>query len=125
VTLGDSNTAGFIPGAASDGWPNYLSLISQGRFQLLNNAGVGGNTFAQARARIPADVVPYAPNGCTVMVGTNDIITGVSIATWQTNVRGIVGDLRAAGIAPVLCTLVPVSNSQKAGAVAEVQKWNA
>lgn len=119
VTLGDSITAGGAAGTQGDAWPKYAALISQQKFRVVKNAGVSGNTSAQARARIATDVLPHKPQGCTVLVGTNDIAMGVPMATWQENVQGIVAELRANGIAPVLITLPP-----RTGGAATLNLWN-
>lgn len=76
--------------------------------------GLPGDTSAGLLARIQADVIALAPDVCVVMIGANDWLTGVSIATFTANLRLIANKIIAAGIKLVLMT-----DNMNRGTVAE------
>ena len=115
VLLGDSITMFNAPSA--DGYLAYNgqayftwanAFLKQG-FQVVNYAGVSGNTTTQMLARVSTDVVAYSPGWCVVMGGTNDITTGVSSSTIISNLKSIYTALNNAGIRMVLLTILPDS----------------
>ncbi|MFB9647077.1 SGNH/GDSL hydrolase family protein, partial [Microbacterium terregens] len=116
VVFGDSHTASTGDAATTtlqnrcmDSYHFWASYYLDGGLTQVYNAGINGNTSAQALARIDADVIAKLPNGglCTVMLGTNDIIQGVTLATFQANMQAIVAALVANRIVPVLLTIPP------------------
>src|SRR3954467_5849216 len=94
VFLGDSITDG----------NTYPLLIKQALTQaglpapLLTNAGVGGDTAGQMLARLDRDVLPYQPSLVTISAGINDANQGISPATFESNIKGILDRLAAAHI---------------------------
>jgi lysophospholipase L1-like esterase len=77
------------------------------RFTYLANAGVGGNTVAQMRARFATDVLPFQPEAILFMAGTNSITTGISFAGMADvldDYEWIVQQSLANGIIPILVT---------------------
>lgn len=130
IMLGDSITEGQYShtntpssqNAPPNNYANYDNPFStygfhlqemQGRYIL--NAGIGGNTTAQMLSRLAADVNKWFPDICSVMGGTNDIITDVPMATIQGNLNSIYNSLVANGTLPVLCTIPPIINSTASG----------
>jgi len=82
-----------------------------GPLNIVVNAGIGGNTSAQALARLDTDVIAFKPTFCRVMVGTNDIRYVQTAAAKDASVANIIQicqRLMDAGITPVLCTILPV-----------------
>lgn len=127
IALGDSVTAanlgvGGPVNAQTHGGRSYatlLGLLTNGRVDLIRNAGVPGNTTAQMLARLQSDVVAYAPDRCIVIGGTNDAPT-VPVATTIANLTAIWETLRANTIEPIACTIPP-----RADAKTEVARINA
>jgi len=105
IVLGDSIDAG-----TPTGWYHYYTL-QLGKIQQIRNAGIGGNTTTQMLARIQADVLDYAPDVVILGGFTNDTdpANGVSAATTRSNIKTMVGMVRAAGALPVLRTAPPIN----------------
>lgn len=104
-------------------WGNFFL---NGAFDLLNNAGVGGNTTAQMLARIQTDVIDHAPTWCVVFGGANDITQGVPAATTTANLASIYDQLRAGGIEVIACTAyrtATMDTAAEASALATVNEW--
>lgn len=94
VTIGDSRTA-----AGSDansyrdrGWFQWLNILLGQRLQLLNNAGVSGNTVAQMLARVDSDVLAYNPGWVFHYGFINDIQSGSNDST-KAFADGVIEDL--------------------------------
>jgi lysophospholipase L1-like esterase len=114
VYFGDSITAarGF------PGYADWAQFFSRGRYTgkaILGtaaaptgwNQGVVGNTTDQLIARIQ-NVINEAPKVVVILIGTNDIgASGKTAAYVTANLRTIINTLKAAGIAVVLCTILP------------------
>jgi lysophospholipase L1-like esterase len=66
------------------------------------NASVGGNKTADVLASLQTDVLALSPAVCVVMIGVNDWINGVPLATFKANLTSIVDQIQAKGIK---CTL--------------------
>jgi len=100
VFLGDSITDGFT----------YPTLVRQAfseggvRVPLFINGGVAGDVAAGMRTRISRDVFPYAPDVATVSVGINDVLRGVTLESYEPDVRSILEQLRARDIRTVILT---------------------
>lgn len=71
------------------------------------NKGVGSDTSAGVLARLAADVLANSPDVCVLMIGVNDWSLGIPVATYANNVRQIIGQLKAAGIRPVVLSTMP------------------
>lgn len=83
------------------------ALRKAGRFTVLANAGVGGNTVAQMRARLQTDVIALKPDAVLFMAGTNSIVDGITLpqmAAVMNDYEYIVQQLIAANIVPILVT---------------------
>ena len=107
----------------------YAALGSSRRsWDLIINAGVGGNTSDQILSRIPTDITPNPVDICVILSATwNDIGQEFSLATSITNVTASIDELLAAGILPVLCTPTPdgISDGTTARKVAMEQRRRA
>ena len=108
VALGDSLTAW-----PSTPWPNRLDAADS-KLQLVNNAGVPGNTTAQIRARLNRDVYPYNPDVLFVLGGTNDLGLGISGSAIIANLRAIIVGAKAHKITVILLVLPPEGYSSMA-----------
>lgn len=54
-------------------WAAHLNSRLDGRYQIINNAGIGGNTGAMMLARIQTDVLDFMPAEVWLNHGTNDV----------------------------------------------------
>lgn len=102
LALGDSLTHG--TGATPDtGYPTMLAGLSG--WQVVN-AGVPGDTSAQALERLPALLEEHQPALVLVSIGGNDLLRRLPEADLRANLQRICARARAAG-AQVLLIAVP------------------
>jgi lysophospholipase L1-like esterase len=92
VALGDSYTIG--TGVSTDArWPNQLVSALEGRVALELVANLGANGYSSAdllRDELP-QLADLQPGFVTILIGVNDVVRGVSIDTYRTNVQQILG----------------------------------
>jgi acyl-CoA thioesterase-1 len=103
VALGDSLTAG--PGLRdSETYPALLQerIRAAGLPHMVMNAGVSGDTTADALARLDRALVPRA-TVLIVALGANDGLRGVSIAQIEANLGAIIDRARARNLRVLLC----------------------
>ena len=105
--VNDPDTGTKVYAYKNTGYFGWVQTLMGHRFHLLRNAGVSGERSDQIRARIAAQVVPYAPEWCIVLAGTNDVLQSIAQATATANITGIYDDLLAAGIKVIACTIPP------------------
>lgn len=108
------------------GWWNWCNAFLGQRFNLVRNAGVGGNTTAQMLARINADVLAYASDWVMVEAGANDVANDVATATIQANLTAILDAIEDDGRRVVLMTLPPSSNystTARRTVLSQVNAW--
>ena len=114
LTLGDSITRAARPGVApGEGLAARLqaALRAEGMPAQVHNLGIGGERTDQALQRLERDVLSQRPHVVTIMYGTNDswVDPGKSASRlreeeYESNLRAIVRQLRAAGAQVVLMT---------------------
>jgi len=92
VCLGDSLTAGY--GATkpfkedkSKSYPAYLQ--KKANISVIN-AGVSGDTTAQALTRVDSDVLSENPEILIILLGANDFLQNIPIPTTQNNLQNII-----------------------------------
>jgi len=90
IAFGDSLTAGYGAGAGED-YPSRLATITGAD---VFNAGVSGDTTADALARLDSDVLSGNPRVVIVGLGGNDYLRGVPIETTEANLRTIVNRIQ-------------------------------
>ena len=93
LALGDSLTSGV--GASAD--TAYPTLLAARTGWNVINAGVSGNTSAQALERLPDLLQAHRPALVIVSIGGNDFLRRLSPETTRTNLRGIGEQARASG----------------------------
>lgn len=91
------------------GWFMHANMLMAGKFQLLNNAAIGGETTADMLARMTAHVLAYSPKFCLVMAGLNDCVAGTAAATTFANLRSMYTLCVNAGIVPIALTVLPLA----------------
>jgi hypothetical protein len=69
--------------------------------------GIGGQTTAQALQRLNHDVLIRGPRWTNVLLGTNDMIQTVPLATIQANLQSIYTQLHNAGSKVIAVTIPP------------------
>jgi lysophospholipase L1-like esterase len=105
VFLGDSITAQCL-------YTQYLENYFYTRYPHLrlnfHNAGVSGDTTADALARFDRDVAAYKPKYVTVLLGMNDgaakVFDPVLFEKYQADMRTLVAKIRGINATPVLIT---------------------
>lgn len=98
LALGDSLTAphGIKPG---EDWP---TLLGQKTGWVVINAGISGNTSAQALERLPALLDEHQPQLVLVSLGGNDMLRKLSQAQTVANLGRMLDLARASGAKAVL-----------------------
>ncbi len=94
VALGDSYTIGTSVGI-SDRWPNQLVAAVGERvpLELVANLGVNGYTSGDLiRDELPR-LAELQPGFVSILIGVNDVVRGISIDRYRTNVEQILGDV--------------------------------
>ena len=120
VMFGDSTTA-LRPGKIKS---VYTARVGEALAQVdptlrVANAGVGGNTTGDARARFERDVLACRPRIVVMQFGINDACvriykkppeteSRVSLADYEANLRAMIGQAREHGIKVVLMTTNPL-----------------
>lgn len=107
---GDSLTDG------SD-YPDYVvntlnTLFPQAGFEIMNSA-ICGNTAAQLRARLQADVLARKPDLVSICIGTNDCLGKRPVADYEADMEALVSDLERAGIKVLLVAPSPLGNPER------------
>ncbi len=99
----------FLGDSITDGW--RLNQYFTGKPYL--NRGISGQITGQMLGRMKADVIDLGPRAIVVLGGTNDLARGVPDATIRNNLEMIGTLAEAAGIAPILASILPVNDYHK------------
>lgn len=98
IAFGDSLTAGVGATPGND----YVSALSR-KFNLnVVNAGVSGDTTAEALRRLDRDVLSQDPNIVMILLGGNDALRNVSHEVTFQNLGTIIDRIQAQGAAVLL-----------------------
>lgn len=109
LALGDSLTFG--TGATPE--TSYPAVLGRLTGWNVINAGISGDTSAQALARLPALLQEHSPALVLVSIGGNDFLRRQSEVETRANVRRIC-ELSAAGGAQVLLVAIPAFSAAAA-----------
>ncbi|MDR0569158.1 MAG: GDSL-type esterase/lipase family protein [Spirochaetaceae bacterium] len=95
VCLGDSLTAGYGASVSGEDDPSksYPAYLQKKVTIPVVNAGVSGDTTADALARINRDALAKNPRIVIIELGGNDLFQGVSPATTKKNLQRIISGL--------------------------------
>ncbi len=107
VMLGDSLTAGYqLPPAAALPAAVQRALADKGVVVRMVNAGVSGDTTADALARYQFSVADLHPDLLVVALGANDFLNGLPPETARTNLAAILDRARADKLPAALMGIV-------------------
>ena len=120
VWHGDSITLGVRPGVVES--QTFAHLISTALGAAYVNTGIAGDTTTGMLARFNSAVVANAPDWVNLMVGENDQGAGISVATFESNLRAMIGLAIQNGIRVALMT---PNMSEQAPLQAVVPAYNA
>lgn len=96
----------FFGDSITDGWELNQYFVNKPFL----NRGISGQITGQMLGRLQADVIDLQPRAMLLLGGTNDLARDIDLATIQNNIQ-MMADLAAAhGIAPILASILPVSN---------------
>jgi lysophospholipase L1-like esterase len=95
VALGDSYTIGTAVAAVSERWPDQLVARLGDRLELVANLGVNGFTSRDVIESELPQVAALRPDVASLLVGVNDVVQGVSAATFEANAAAILDALVA------------------------------
>jgi len=101
VAFGDSLVVGF--GTTNKG--DFVSLLSQRIGIAIANAGRLGDTTGDALTRLQSDVIARQPKIVIVLLGGNDLLQSVPVATRVANITSIAQQIRATGATVILVGL--------------------
>ena len=92
VALGDSYTIGTSVGT-EERWPNQLveALGDRVPMELVANLGVNGYTSGDLIRHELPELGDLQPDFVTILIGVNDVVRGISIDRYRTNVQQILG----------------------------------
>jgi acyl-CoA thioesterase-1 len=110
LAFGDSLVAGYGL-AATDSFPAQLEhrLRSAHPQAQVLNAGVSGNTTADALGRLPRvlSALPARPDLAVVQIGANDVLRGIAPDRTRANLDAMLTEFARCGIPVLLATLEP------------------
>lgn len=104
-------------------WPTYAMLLSGGRFNLIQNMAIGGQTTDQFIARFATDVAPYSPNVVCLGSIENDIQAQTTVAHQHANIKQLTAMCRAIGAVPVWRSSMPHSTLAVHAPTAAYNAW--
>ncbi|MBO1582726.1 GDSL-type esterase/lipase family protein, partial [Bacillus sp. XF8] len=91
----------------SKGFFSWANVLLGSPFNVLNNAGIGGNRTDQMIARIDKDVLQYKPQYCFFMGGVNDISANITYEDLIANLENIYKILTQNNIVIITSTITP------------------
>ncbi len=99
VAIGSSSTQGIGASSPAKTYPSQLHALLQlalpgEKFEVIN-LGIGGETAKTTVARLRREIPRLSPDLVVWQVGTNDALTRVPVADYETTVRGALDFLKA------------------------------
>lgn len=120
LALGDSLTAGYGVKQGED----YPSQLAQLTGWNIINAGVSGDTSAQALARLPKLMTQYQPQLVIVSIGGNDFLRQVPENITRDNIGKILTQIQTANVSAVLVAIPFFTAGALVGMVSEHQLYD-
>ena len=126
VGLGDSITAGGALASPSQSWPAQVSLISDGKFSVIND-GSDGDYLAASLGLSPEGILPMEdrivsalamhPWALVLLGGTNDVDLGTSAVVDELAIATIARDAEADGVRLIVSTVPPADEPGAQGQI--------
>lgn len=106
VFIGDSLTKGTDYGGVTttDTFAHKIGIAAGYQACEILNKGIGSDTAAGVLARLQSDVIAHNPAVCVLMIGANDLVLGVTLASFKSTLEDIADALSLAGIKLVIMT---------------------
>lgn len=108
------------------GWVHWMNAYLEQRFDLVRNAGIGGNQYSQMRARLDADVLAYPSEWVFIGGPANDVSQGRTTADIIADAKDIHARILATGRRILQLTVPPsdfYDTAAKKLVVDEVNTW--
>lgn len=118
LCVGNSITQGKLSATYGSSWAQLLKADYPDAQAF---AGRSSRT-AEIVTMLPAIVLLH-PVKVVLMIGLNDILTGVADATTKANYGTIISTLQSAGITPVLVSVLPDNNTTHGASIAAFNTW--
>ncbi|WP_406318896.1 GDSL-type esterase/lipase family protein [Streptosporangium sp. NBC_01639] len=99
--------ASMTQGRLGADWVSALRADPRHRGYQFVNAGINGNTTADLRQRVDADVIACHPAAVTLLIGTNDVRNGVPLEQYRDNLRAIVDHVKTRTTAKIALMSLP------------------
>jgi lysophospholipase L1-like esterase len=110
ITEQNNSVAGLNNHIEAKGYFSWGNFFLNQRFNVIYNAGIGGNTTTQMLARIDADVIAKNPKYCFIMGGINDITAGeTDYSVIASRLEEMYIKLTKAGITIIASTVTPAA----------------
>jgi acyl-CoA thioesterase I len=99
LVFGDSLSAGYGLGKATDGWVSLLQkrLSDQGYGYRVVNASVSGETTSGGKARLPRALAQHRPELVILELGANDGLRALPLAGARTNLSEMITTTQRSG----------------------------
>lgn len=100
----------FMGNSITDGWAKKRPEFFNCRNMV--GRGISGQTTSQMLVRFRADVIELKPKAVVILAGINDIACNngvISLEDIAGNIKSMCEIARAAGIKPILCSILPAS----------------
>jgi lysophospholipase L1-like esterase len=117
LIIGDSNAEGWGQGATT--WAGVLASNYNGHIALQTRAGATSVNLSNAIA----ETILINPQYALVNIGTNDAISGKTLATFQTDFALLIKQLTDNGITPIICTIIPHSTGATNTLITTYNSW--
>ncbi|MEU7900746.1 GDSL-type esterase/lipase family protein [Nonomuraea sp. NPDC049152] len=99
--------ASMTQGALGADWVGSLRAQPEHQGYAFINAGINGNTSADLRRRVEADIVACHPAAVTILIGTNDVRNGVPLDQYRDNLAAIIDRLKSRTTARIALMSLP------------------
>lgn len=103
--IGDSITSGYFGNAEANKFQNLYSVATGNSIATM--AGAGDRSIELANATALSKYTLFSPTKVHILIGTNDVANGVSLATIQANINSIISAFQAVGSQIFIGTILP------------------
>ncbi|AOT26016.1 lipase [Mycobacterium phage Kersh] len=116
ITIGATTQGTWNQGRG--GWAMEMARLSNGRVDIVYNAGVGGTGIDTRLANFNTKVAPYAPQTVILSNGTNDVAT-MALSEYLSKLTAYYENVKAIGAQLVLGGIYPKSKN-----ASTIARWN-